>query len=82
MVTTKSLPFHSAGSLARATTEFGSPVSYSLSCLLARFFDGNSPKMDIILEKTPEKPGKFNFEELEVRTEITGKGSIKLVWNR
>jgi len=31
-----------------------------------------------ILEKTPEKLGKFYFEELEVHAEITGKGTIAL----
>src|SRR5437588_9485431 len=32
-----------------------------------------------ILETTPEKLGKFQFEELEVHAEITGKGSIALL---
>jgi hypothetical protein len=31
-----------------------------------------------ILEKTPEKLGKFHFDELEVHAEITGKGTIAL----
>ena len=35
-------------------------------------------QMGNILEKTPEKLGKFNFEELEVHAEVTGKGSIML----
>jgi hypothetical protein len=35
-------------------------------------------QMGTILERTPEKLGKFNFEELEVHAEITGKGSIML----
>ncbi len=35
-------------------------------------------QMGTILERTPEKPGKFNFEELEVHAEVTGKGSIML----
>ena len=33
-------------------------------------------QMGTILEKTPEKLGKFNFEELEVHAEVTGKGSL------
>jgi hypothetical protein len=32
-----------------------------------------------ILEKTPEKLGKFHFEEFEVYAEITGKGSIAIL---
>jgi hypothetical protein len=35
-------------------------------------------QMGTVLEKTPEKLGKFNFEELEVYAEITGKGTISL----
>jgi hypothetical protein len=35
-------------------------------------------QMGTILEKTPEKLGKFNFEELEVHAEINGKGSVML----
>lgn len=31
-----------------------------------------------ILEKTPEKLGKFHFAELEVHAEITGKGTLAL----
>ena len=31
-----------------------------------------------ILKNTPEKLGKFHFEELEVHAEITGKGTIAL----
>jgi hypothetical protein len=32
-----------------------------------------------ILEKTPEKVGKFHFDEFEVSAEITGKGSLALL---
>ncbi len=35
-------------------------------------------QMGDILEKTPEKLGKFHFDELEVHAEITGKGTIAL----
>ncbi len=35
-------------------------------------------QMGSILENTPEKLGKFNFEELEVHAEVTGKGTISL----
>ena len=35
-------------------------------------------QMGTILERTPEKLGKFNFEELEVHAEVTGKGTISL----
>jgi len=35
-------------------------------------------QMGEILEKTPEKLGKFHFEELEVHAEITGKGTLAL----
>jgi hypothetical protein len=35
-------------------------------------------QMGTILEHTPEKLGKFNFEELEVHAEVTGKGTISL----
>src|SRR5215831_78296 len=35
-------------------------------------------QMGNILEKTPEKLGKFNFEELEVHAEVNGKGSVML----
>ena len=31
-----------------------------------------------MLDKTPEKLGKFNFEELEVFAEITAKGTVAL----
>jgi hypothetical protein len=31
-----------------------------------------------ILEETPEKLGKFHFEELEVHAEITGTGKVVL----
>lgn len=33
-------------------------------------------QMGNILEKTPEKVGKFQFDEFEVSAEITGKGSL------
>lgn len=36
-------------------------------------------QMGEILEKTPEKVGKFHFEELEVHAEITGKGTLSLL---
>jgi hypothetical protein len=36
-------------------------------------------QMGSILEKTPEKLGKFEFEEFEVYAEITGKGSIAIL---
>jgi len=36
-------------------------------------------QMSNILEKTPEKLGKFNFEEFEVYAEITGKGTIAIL---
>lgn len=36
-------------------------------------------QMGTILENTPEKLGKFNFEELEVHAEINGKGTISLL---
>jgi len=32
-----------------------------------------------LLEKTPEKLGKFQFEEFEVYAEITGKGTIAIL---
>jgi len=35
-------------------------------------------QMGAILEKTPEKVGKFHFEELEVHAEISGKGTLTL----
>jgi hypothetical protein len=35
-------------------------------------------QMGNILEKTPEKLGGFNFEELEVHAEVNGKGSVML----
>jgi hypothetical protein len=35
-------------------------------------------QMGEILEKTPEKLGKFHFEELEVHAEVTGKGTLAL----
>jgi len=36
-------------------------------------------QMGSILEKTPEKLGKFEFEEFEVYAEITGKGSLAIL---
>jgi hypothetical protein len=36
-------------------------------------------QMGTILENTPEKLGKFNFEELEVHAEINGKGTVSLL---
>lgn len=35
-------------------------------------------QMGEILEKTPEKLGKFHFDELEIHAEITGKGTLAL----
>ena len=35
-------------------------------------------QMGTILEKTPEKLGKFHFEELEVHAEVSGKGTLML----
>ena len=35
-------------------------------------------QMGSVLEKTPEKLGKFHFEELEVHAEVTRKGTISL----
>lgn len=35
-------------------------------------------QMSKLLEKTPEKLGKFHFEELEVHAEITGTGQLVL----
>jgi len=32
-----------------------------------------------LLEKTPEKLGKFQFEEFEVYAEITGKGTLAIL---
>src|SRR5260370_10884412 len=48
MPPTKSLHFNKAVCLPRATMECGSPVSYSHSCLLTRYFDRDSPEMDTI----------------------------------
>ena len=36
-------------------------------------------QMGSILEKTPEKVGKFHFDEFEVSAEITGKGSLAIL---
>ena len=36
-------------------------------------------QMGSILEKTPEKVGKFHFDEFEVSAEITGKGSLAVL---
>ena len=36
-------------------------------------------QMGSILEKTPEKVGKFQFDEFEVSAEITGKGSLAIL---
>jgi len=35
-------------------------------------------QMGEILEKTPEKLGRFHFDELEVHAEITAKGTVAL----
>ena len=32
-----------------------------------------------MLEKTPEKVGKFHFDEFEVYAEITGKGTVAIL---
>jgi len=32
-----------------------------------------------LLDKTPEKLGKFNFAEFEVYAEITGKGTVAIL---
>lgn len=36
-------------------------------------------QMGSLLEKTPEKLGKFQFEEFEVYAEVTGKGSLAVL---
>ena len=36
-------------------------------------------QMGDLLEKTPEKLGKFNFEEFEVYAEVTGKGTLAIL---
>jgi len=36
-------------------------------------------QMGSILEKTPEKLGKFHFEEFEVYAEVTGKGTLAIL---
>ena len=35
-------------------------------------------QMGALLEKTPEKVGRFQFDELEVHAEISGKGTLML----
>lgn len=35
-------------------------------------------QMGSLLDQTPEKVGKFQFEELEVHAEISGKGTLML----
>src|SRR5437764_14912833 len=36
-------------------------------------------QMGSLLEKTPEKVGKFQFEEFEVHAEVTGKGTLAIL---
>src|SRR5437016_9427911 len=36
-------------------------------------------QMGSLLEKTPEKLGKFHFEEFEVYAEVTGKGTLAIL---
>ncbi len=36
-------------------------------------------QMGTLLEKTPEKLGKFHFDEFEVHTDITGQGTIAVL---
>jgi len=36
-------------------------------------------QMGGLLEKTPEKLGKFHFDEFEVYAEITGKGTLAIL---
>lgn len=36
-------------------------------------------QMGGILEKTPEKLGKFHFDEFEVYAEVTGKGTLAIL---
>ena len=36
-------------------------------------------QMGGLLEKTPEKLGKFHFDEFEVYAEVTGKGTIAIL---
>lgn len=36
-------------------------------------------QMSTILEKTPEKLGKFKLEELEIHTEISAKGTLSIL---
>jgi hypothetical protein len=36
-------------------------------------------QMGNLLEKTPEKLGKFHFEEFEVYAEVTGKGTLAIL---
>ena len=35
-------------------------------------------QMGALLENTPQKVGRFQFEELEVHAEISGKGTLML----
>lgn len=36
-------------------------------------------QMGGLLEKTPEKVGRFHFEEFEVHAEVTGKGTLSIL---
>src|SRR5881275_3321303 len=36
-------------------------------------------QMGSLLERTPEKLGKFHFEEFEVYAEVTGKGTLAIL---
>jgi len=36
-------------------------------------------QMGSLLEKTPEKLGKFHFDEFEVHAEVTGKGTLAIL---
>jgi hypothetical protein len=36
-------------------------------------------QMGAVLEKTPEKLGKFHFDEFEVHADITGQGTIAVL---
>jgi hypothetical protein len=36
-------------------------------------------QMSSVLEKTPEKIGKFHFEEFEIHAEVTAEGTIALL---
>jgi hypothetical protein len=46
-----------------------------LSLHVNRFLE----QMNGILEKTPQKLGKFEFAEFEIHAEITGKGTLALL---